>query len=108
MNNERPTYNERIDYLREQIRKNIANGNLQEVMLINLHEVEKYIYVTKSHMELMRFNENDRDRITAITIIELIEELIKESKESISFTSAYSLIDEIKDQYGIERDKEDD
>jgi hypothetical protein len=108
MENSKPTYSDRIDYLRNQVRKNIANGNLQEVMLINLHKIEETIYMKDSLIRLMRSSNEDKARITANDIIEIIEELIKESKDNISFTSAYMLIDEIKDQYGIERRKEDE
>ena len=108
MEKSKPTYSDRIDYLIDQIRNNIGNGHLQEVMLINLHKIEEIIYMKDSLIRLMRSSNEDRAIITAIYIIEIIEELIKESEDNISFTSAYMLIDEIKDQYGIERGKEDE
>lgn len=111
MENSKPTYQDRIDYLRDQTRKNIANGRLQENMLIHLHKVEETIYMKESLIRLMSYNNADRDRITAITIIELIEELMKDNtstQKDIANNFGEIIIDEIKDQYGIERRKEDE
>ena len=111
MENSKPTYSDRIDYLRDQIRKNIANGRLQENMLIHLHKVEETIYMKDSLIRLMRSNDKERDRITAISIIELIEELMKDNtgtNKDVANNFGEIIIDEIKDQYGIERGKEDE